>query len=351
MLDEVDPQSLQPCFDDAVGVLDANGGLDEFKRLDGRILIALDGTEYFSSKKIKCSHCLHRKRRNGTVDYYHSMLCATVVAPGQTQCLQLMPEFIENFDGNDKQDCERNAAKRWLTSDKATSISKLRPVFLGDALFACQPMAETIADIDGADFIFVVKPDFHKAIFDFVESSAVQKFEVAGPKGSTHTYRFVRDVPIRENDPVYVDWCEFTIADKSGTVTYCNSFVTSLSINAGNVIEIVACGRTRWKIENESFNVLKNHGYNLAHNFGHGNNHLAKVLGALNLLAFNFHNICDVLEDLWKRARKKAGKRTSFFNTLFHTCDIFIFETWQELFDFILIRKPPASLRALAGGP
>ena len=351
MLDEVEPESLQPCFDDAVRVLDANGGFDAFKRLDSRVLVALDGTEYFCSKKIKCEQCLHRKRRDGTVDYYHSMLAATIVAPGQEHCLHLMPEFIENLDGNDKQDCERNAAKRWMKSDKAASIAHLRPVFLGDALFACQPIAETIAGIKGADFIFVVKPDYHKAVFDFVESSDVHRIDVAGPKGSAYTYQWVSRVPMREDDPVYVDWCEITITNVSGKITYRNSFVTSLSVDAANVVEIATCGRTRWKIENESFNVLKNHGYNLAHNFGHGKNHLAKVMAALNLLAFSFHYVCDMLEDLWKRARKKAGKRTSFFNTIFHTCDIFIFETWQELFDFILIRKPPASLRSLAGSP
>ncbi len=299
----------------------------------------------------KCKHCLSRKRRDGTVDYYHSMLAATIVVPGQRHCLHLMPEFIETFDGNDKQDCERNAAKRWLGSDKATSVAHLRPVFLGDALFACQPIAERVADIDNADFIFVAKPEYHKAVFDFVESSPTQTIIVGGPKRSTHTYRWASGVPMRKDDPVYVDWCEITITNASGKITYRNSFVTSLGVDAGNVIKIVTCGRTRWKIENESFNVLKNHGYNLAHNFGHGKNHLAKTLAALNLLAFNFHNVCDVLEDLWQRARKKAGKRTSFFSAIFHACDFFIFETFQELFDFMLVRKPPASLQTSAAGP
>lgn len=77
---------------------------------------------------------LHRKRRDGTVDYYHCMLSAIIVAPDQAHCLHLMPEFIENLDGNDKQDCERNAAKRRLRSNKAASIAHLRPIFLGDDL-------------------------------------------------------------------------------------------------------------------------------------------------------------------------------------------------------------------------
>ena len=145
MLDEVEPESLQASFDDVVGTLDSGGGLDAFRCLDGRILVALDGTEYFCSKKIDCVHCLKRKRRDGSVEFYHSMLAATIVAPGRSQCVHLMPEFIETFDGADKQDCERNAVKRWLASEKTTSIARLRPVFLGDALFACQSIAEAVA--------------------------------------------------------------------------------------------------------------------------------------------------------------------------------------------------------------
>jgi hypothetical protein len=348
MLDEVDPESLQACFDDAVRVLDDEGGLDVFKRLDGRLLVALDGTEYFCSKKIKCDHCLHRKRRDKTVDYYHSMLAATIVVPEQTYCLALMPEFIENLDGDDKQDCERNAAKRWLGSGKAEAIAHIRPVFLGDDLFACQPVAEAVASIEDADFIFVAKPESHKAVFDFVESSLVETLTVAGPKRSTYTYRWASGVPMREADPIFVDWCEITITNASGKITYRNSFITSLSVNSGNVVEITACGRARWKIENESFNVLKNHGYNLAHNFGHGENNLAKVLATLNLLAFSFHNVCDVLVDLWKRARKKVGKRTSFFSEIVAICKYHVFESWTALITSIITGRLPSHQQSAA---
>ena len=351
MLDEVEPESLQRSFDDVLATLDSNGGLDVFRRLDGRILVALDGTEYFSSKKISCENCLSRKRRDESIDYYHSMLAATIVAPGESHCVHLMPEFIETQDGTEKQDCERNAVKRWLASDKAAFVSRQRPVFLGDALFACQPIAQAVTDIDGADFIFVVKPEQNQSVFDFVRSHEIHTLAIPGPKGSTHTFRWSTGVPMRQNDPKFVDWCEITITKASGKVTYKNSFVTSFKINADNVVEIATCGRTRWKIENESFNVLKNHGYNLAHNFGHGKSHLAKTLAAMNLLAFSFHNACDLLDELWQRMRKKAGKRTSFFISIFNICDVFIFETWVELFEFMVMRKPPASLPTWAGGP
>jgi hypothetical protein len=102
-----------------------------------------------------------------------------------------------------------------------------------------------------------------------------------------------------------------TIADASGKIAYNSAFVTSLPVTHQTVAEIVACARARWKIENEGFNVLKNNGYHLEHNFGHGKQNLAMMFAAMNLLAFAFHTTCDCLEALWIKARqaKRARKR------------------------------------------
>ena len=114
---------------------------EAFGRLGGRTLIALDGTEYFCSQKIACPHCQTRKRSNGKIESYHSMLAATVVAPGHSKVVPLTPEFIARQDGAEKQDCERNAVKRWLEKH-AARLKPLRPVYLADDLFACQSVVE-----------------------------------------------------------------------------------------------------------------------------------------------------------------------------------------------------------------
>lgn len=338
MLDEVSPSSLQPAFDDAFATLADHGGLARFEVLGGRLLVALDGTEYFCSQNLSCANCLVRKRSGDIVEHYHSMLAATVVAPGQRHVLHLMPEFIETPDGADKQDCERSATKRWLASDKASVLEGRRPVFLGDALFACQPIVEAL---DGADAIFVVKPDQHKAVFDAVADAGAEVLEVPQPNGTLWTYRWARAVPMRKDDPLFVDFCELSISRPSGKVTYRNAFITTLDVTRANVAEIVACGRTRWKIENESFNVLKNHGYNLAHNFGHGAKHLAKTFVALNLLAFSFHNVADITDELWQRARTKVVKRTTFFRDLTSLCSYHVFTSWDALLSTIATGDPP----------
>jgi hypothetical protein len=104
---------------------------------------------------------------------------------------------------------------------------------------------------------------------------------------------------------------------------------------------MAACGRARWKIENETFNVLKNSGYNLEHNFGHGKQHLAAILASLNLLAFAFHTVCEIADELWRAARQKLGPRYNFFNKLSAITAYLIFPSWEDLLLTLAFAKPP----------
>src|SRR4051812_7938402 len=101
------------------------------------------------------------------------MLAGTVVAPGHAMALPMMPEFIAPQDGAAKQDCERNAAKRWLAAH-AKRLLDLRPIYLGDDLFACQPMADAITAA-GSDFLLTAKPASHKALYDFVQGATLDE--------------------------------------------------------------------------------------------------------------------------------------------------------------------------------
>jgi len=117
MLDPAAPALLHPVFAAALDqIRQIDGGLDLFRRLDGHVLIALDGTEYHGSRKIHCPYCSTRLRGKGETEYYHSMLAATLVAPGHDKVIPLEPEFIALQDGAAKQDCETAAAKRWLAA-------------------------------------------------------------------------------------------------------------------------------------------------------------------------------------------------------------------------------------------
>ena len=330
MLDAADPARLAPCFERLETLLAEPAMRQAFGRLGGRTLVACDGTEYFCSQKIGCPHCLTRKRANGKTESYHSMLAATVVAPGHSKVVPLMPEFIAPQDGAEKQDCERNAMKRWLARHHER-LTLLRPVYLGDDLFACQPVAATIKD-NGGDFIFTCKPSSHKALYDFIDGAEPERHEEKVRKrntSETFRYRWIEAVPLRDGkDAMLVNWIGFEIRDAKGRCKYSMAWVTSLPVTKYNVAEIVACGRARWKIENESFNVMKNHGYELEHSFGHGETFLAMTLAALNLLAFAWHTMLDLLEPPWQAARDAAAKRTSFFAHLLTLTAYVVFPSW-----------------------
>src|SRR6266446_4776530 len=211
MLDPVHPSHLQGCFDQAVAALGDHGGMKAFQRLDRRTLIALDGTEYFCSQKLGCPHCQTRHRSNGKVEFYHSIgsryairtgslwLAATMVAPGHTMVLPLMPEFIVKPDGAEKQDCERTAAKRWLAAH-GERLKDLRPVYLGDDLFACQPICQAVL-ASGGDFLFTAKPQSHIALYDFMNGAEPNEMSVARKQGRqklTFRYRWFTAAPLRE---------------------------------------------------------------------------------------------------------------------------------------------------------
>lgn len=339
LLDPVPPELLASCFDQVLDEMREHGGMKDLERLGGRILVALDGSEYFCSEKRGCARCLTRKRSNGKTENHHTLLAAILVAilvaPGHNRVLPLMPEFIAPpQEGAEKQDCERNAAKRWLQRH-GEGLRDLRPVYLGDALFASQPMCET-ALAHGGDLLFVCKEDSHKTLYEFLRGIAPQQHTVTERRmgGRTRTYRYswVEDVPLRDGkDAPNAHWLRVEVVDTAGKVTYCGAFATSLTVRAENVAEIAACGRARWKIENESFNVLNNHGYHLEHNFGHGKQHLGQLFVLLNLLAFAFHTVCDSVEELWQQARAVLGTRTGFFTDL-HTITAYVrFPNWRSL--------------------
>ena len=254
MLDGAPPAAFDPLFMQAIETPEV---LTPFKRLDGRILVALDGTEHHCSRKVHCARCSTRKRSDGGTEYFHAFLGASIVAPGHQHVLPLAPEFIVPQDGAEKQDCERNAAKRWLARHGA-SLAHLRPVFLGDDLFACQPVAEAIQDA-GGNFILTCKPSSHRTVTEYLYGAKLKEHRetvVKRGKRTTTVYRWLSDVPLRSTeDALKVNWFSIEIFNDNGKRTYHNSFVTDLPVTADTVSELAACGRARWKIES----VLQKH--------------------------------------------------------------------------------------------
>jgi Transposase DDE domain len=345
MLDPVAPDHLFPVFDEVISDLERAGGLAAFQRLGSRALIALDGTEYHRSTRVHCPHCSTRTRAGQPTEHFHTLLAATIVAPGHTHVVPLAPEFIGPQDGHDKQDCESRAVRRWLARH-GPGLARLDPVYLGDDLYACQPVCEAVL-AQGGHFLFTCKPSSHQTLQEYLTGIDLPEHVERVKRGKqrlTHRYRWLCDVPLRgDEEALTVNWLQIEILDAAGAVTYRNSFVTDLPVDASSVAELAACGRARWKIENESFNVLKTGGYHLEHNFGHGTAHLSALLACLNLLAFAIHTVCDLAEGGWRKARTTLGPRVRFFQNLQALTSYLVFSSWTELLHTLAFARPPPS--------
>ncbi len=145
MLDPVEPASLRPLFTDIFRALQRGKALEEMVFVEGHYLLALDGTGYFSSQQIHCASCLEMHHRNGTVTYHHPMLSAALVHPDKREVIPLMPEPIIKQDGADKNDCERNAAKR-LIAKLRQDHPHLKVIVTEDSLSSNAPHIEVLQD-------------------------------------------------------------------------------------------------------------------------------------------------------------------------------------------------------------
>jgi len=341
LLDPVSPRELSDEFRFLLGQLAESGYLSQWYVLGRRLAFSLDGVYYFSSQKISCAKCQRHAHEQGTV-YLHSAITPVVVAPGQPHVLAYVPEFIIPQDGTKKQDCEMNAAKRWVQQEEAV-LRQHRAILLGDDLYSRQPLCEMAID-SGSDFIFVCHRDSHPALYAVVDAVAnlgrVATFSHRywnGRHGEIWTYRFLNGVPLRGDDEALsVNWCDLQITHEgTGEILYGNEWVTSLALEEENTPEVVACGRARWKSENENNNVLKNHGYHIDHNFGHGQENLSATLLTLNLLAFLLHTIAQVADLVYQQVRRALGTRRTFFNDVEALMRYLVFSDWRSVLRFM----------------
>ena len=342
LLDPVDPSELKGMYRYTFLELECTGLLETYRSFANQLLVLMDGTEYFSSKKIHCEQCNHREQKDGKTRYLHSVLTPVIARPGQESVITLEPEFIVPQDGHEKQDCENQAAKRWLEK-YAEFYAQRRVTMLGDDLYSHEPYCRLLLKHDW-HFILVCKPDSHEELYQTVNFLAAN--QVLGTKvirrwmgnhAEIDTYRYTNQLPLRAGaDALAVNWVELTTTrEDNAAVLFKNAWITDFVVQDTTVEAIVRDGRTRWKVENENNNVLKTKGYHLEHNFGHGSQHLSSLLLSLNLLAFLFHTILDLVDEQYHAIRRKLGSRRTFFTDLDALLRYLLFSSWQEVLDFM----------------
>jgi hypothetical protein len=338
-LDDVKPEQLRKAFTKLFAQLQRGNELKTFQFMEGYYLLSIDGTGFFNSNKVHCEQCCEKHHKNGSTSYYHQMLGAALVHPDHHVVLPLAPEAIIKQDGVTKNDCERNASKRLLAHVRREH-PHLKTVVLEDGLSSNAPHINDLKH-HNMRFILGAKPGDHHWLFNHDnyrdEASWHSHYD---DKGTFHYYRYINNVSLNEsNQDCKINFLEYREITKKGKRQRF-SWVTDLTLSADTVYKIMRGGRARWRIENETFNTLKNQGYHFEHNFGHGQKELSTVMAYLMMLAFLIDQMQGLCSQVFLDAVTAAGKRKYFWERLKGKFNEFLIDSWEELYQ-AFIHPPP----------
>jgi hypothetical protein len=331
-LDPVEPEALRGAFRAVHRQVQRHKGLEPYAYWDDYYLLSVDGTGQFASSAISCPECCCKTSRKGTSTYYHQLLAAVIVHPELKTVLPLMPEAITRQDGTEKNDCERNAAKRLLRRVREDQ-PKLRFIVVEDSLASNGPHIELLESLD-MRYLLGVKPGDHVALFEQVHAAIktgrCEEREFSDGPGREHGYRWITDLALNAAHPDRkVNFLEYwEIIDGKERLW---SWITDLALDAETVEPIMRAGRARWKVENETFNTLKNQGYQLEHNYGHGREHLSTVFAQLMMLAFLVDQVQEASCRLFQAARDRFHARIVLWEKLRALFTDFDIPDWRTL--------------------
>jgi len=279
IIDGVASDYLRPMFKDLYLRLQRGKHLEQYQIFPKVYYFPIDGSEFYSSQEVFCEQCLTKEHKEGCKTYSHQVLQGGIMHPGCSEIIPFMPEQIVNGDGSSKQDCEMNAAKRLIVKLQQ-EFPQLGLLIGGDALFSKQPIIEDVLKA-GMHYLFAAKPADHKYMMEWLAAyNGLEQINFQDSKGRAHCYEWKNDVPLTgQKEPVRVNFlrCTITGKNKKGEeeILFRNSWVTDWVVSEETIKILVSAGRCRWKNENECFNVMKNHGYCMEHNYGHGDKNLA----------------------------------------------------------------------------
>lgn len=332
-LDAVDPLSLRKSFNRIFSALQRQKVLERYEYYEQHYLISLDGTGCFSSHKVHCESCCVKNHKDGSQTYYHQMLGAVMVHPDEKTVIPLAPEPILKQDGHRKNDCERNAAKRLLEAMRREH-PHLKIIIVEDALSANAPHINLIKKLN-MRYIIGVKPDDHTYLFEFAKAVKMQEKEERDRDGTLHRYRWYNGAPLNDaNADCEINFLEYEEISPKGKIQHF-TWVTDIHLMPSTVRLVMKGGRARWKIENETFNTLKNQGYHFEHNYGHGYNHLSTMMAMLMFLAFLVDQAQETCCELFQRAFKKVKRKIRLWNRIRSLFEEYIVLSWQTLYEAI----------------
>jgi hypothetical protein len=345
-IDQIPPTVLRSSFTKIFSLVQRGNILKEFRFLDKYYLVASDGTGTYSSEKICCENCCIKKHSNGSTSFYHGALGLAIVHPDQKIVIPLAPEIIYKEDGSIKNDCEQNASKRAIKKFRKEH-PHLPVVFVEDGLYANAPHIREL-EANNIRYIIGCCEDDHKHLMNHIKDNDIKDkitHTETNDKGITGEYEIYKNVPLNgtadaplvtvvryketnpnkqprkpkpkkkrikkgkklkiKNSEVSVVEIEQVQKEENCLVTQW-MWVTDLPVTLKNVNEFMKGARARFHIENQTFNTLKNQGYEFEHNYGHGKKHLNHVFTHLMMLAF-------LIDQCLEKVNKRYQEALKFF--------------------------------------
>lgn len=247
MLDPIAPESLRGSFKSAFRQLQRGKALEEMVLFKGCYVLALDGTGYFSSTQVPCQSCLEKHHRDGSITSTHQMLGAALIHPDRRAVIPLMPEPIVTQDGNEKNDGERSAAKRFMAKLRHDH-PHLGCIVTEDGLSSNAPHIETLHEY-ACHSILGGKEGDHTYLFAQGQAAAkagrVTSYERHDRAAKmAHRFRCINDLPLNESrSDVRVNFIEYW--EVSGEQGQHLSWVTDFRVTKDNVYKLMRGGRAR----------------------------------------------------------------------------------------------------------
>jgi len=346
ILDGVDPNDLRPLFKDAFRQLQRGKILEKMVFMEGCYLLNLDGTGYFSSDSRHSDACLEKKnKKSGKITYYLQTVGAAIVHPDYKEVIVFPPETIRKQDGQKKMDCERNAVRRFLVKLRKDH-PHLQLIVNEDGLSSNGPHLEDL-ETHNIHYILVAKDGDHEYLFKYVAGAVangdVMELTITKKEQPhiTHCFNVVYNAPLnKQHRNKRVTFVEYWEENSKTGKTQHFSWITDLTITEENIFQFMRGARARWKIENETFNTLKNQGYHFDHNFGLGKKHLSEVFVLLMMLAFLVDQIqqlcCPLFQAAWKRFKTKR----SLWEHVRSKFSEFEIGSMEDLFRSLLVYNP-----------
>lgn len=344
-LDEIPASVMRSAYTALFTLLQRCKILEQFRFFKDYYLISVDGTGIFSSHTIHCDQCCTKEHQNGTRTYHHQILAAALVHPDQKVAYPLCPEPIMKSDGMQKNDCERKAVKRWV-ADFRREHPHLKTIILADGLSSNEPFI-TILKNQKLSYILVCKESDHAYLTDWMKQADAEDRPAFTEtiKGVTSTYSYMRDVPLNDSK----NSCRVTVVSLSETKkgkTTKWMWVTDLTVDFTNIREFTKGGRARWRIENETFNTLKNQGYEFEHNFGHGKKYLHTILAHLMMLSFFIDQCLQNVNKRFQEAYARRGSKKALWENMLVLLYTFEIPDFESLYHFI-VHPPPLVMKSI----